>query len=238
MAANPPRAPRQGIFSAWRDYFLPPPVEPVEIPVVPQNNKPLTKEETSRLRREQAKAIDKYFDEELDKKNFDELNNKNRSLQWMPDITPQDPLWQRTRAYYAHLLKNERISEVLDDHFEEIQKILINPQAWSNEVQEVRDQQSREYYENLSPGGAFEGQLDNLATKMTMIHFGLPVAPMTLNNIMVLTPDWADSEDDGEDPPPSPPRQQRIIYSEKPLEFLDSYIERAFGYQIIRRALP
>ncbi|ESZ91095.1 hypothetical protein SBOR_8528 [Sclerotinia borealis F-4128] len=225
----------RGLFASLRDYFLPPPIEPVNIPVVLKNGRPLTEEETAEIRRGQAKAIDKYFDEELDKENYDELNNKSRSLQWMPDITPQDPLWQRTRAYYAQLLKTEKISDVLDDHFEEIQKILINPQAWSNEVQAVRDQQSRDYYENIGPTGPFDGQLDNLATKMTMVHFGLPVAPMTLNNIMILTPDWKDSEDDEEDPAPSPPRQQRIIYSEKPLEFLDSYLERAFGYQIIRR---
>ncbi|KAF7893389.1 uncharacterized protein EAF02_000927 [Botrytis sinoallii] len=192
-------------------------------------------EEVAQLRREQAKAIDKYFDEELDKKNYDEINNKSRSLQWMPDIRPADRLWRQTRAYYAELIKSERISDVLDDNYEEMQKILINPQAWSVEVQAVRDEQSKEYYENIGPGGRFEGQLDNLATKMTMVHFGLPVAPMTLNNIMVLTPDWKDDADDEEDPAPSPPRTQRIIYSEKPLEFLDSYIERSFGYQIIRR---
>lgn len=237
MATIPPGQPRRGILSIFRDYFLPPPIEPVEVAVVPQNARPLSDQETAHLRREQAKAIDRYFDEELDKKNYDEMNNKSRSLQWMPDIHPKDPLWVKTRAYYAQLLKSEKISDVLDDHLEEIQKILINPQAWSNEVQAVRDQQSKEYYENIGPNGRFDGQLDNLATKMTMVHFGLPVAPMTLNNIMVLTPEWRDSEDDEEDPAPSPPRVQRIVYSEKPLEFLDSYLERAYGYQIIRRTL-
>ncbi|KAG4028190.1 hypothetical protein MFRU_023g00270 [Monilinia fructicola] len=235
MAAISPRQSPRGIFSTWKDYFLPPPVTPARVPLVPQNKRPLSEQEIARLRRQQAKAIDKYFDEEADKSNFDEINNKNRSLQWMPDITPQDPLWRRTRAFYAHLLKSERVSDVLDDNLEDIQKILINPQVWSNEVQAVRDQQSKEYYDNLSPGGVFDGELDNLATKMTMVHFGLPVAPMTLNNIMVLTPGWADTEDDEEDPIPTPPRQQRIIYSEKPLEFLDSYVERGFGYQIMRR---
>ncbi|KAJ8070160.1 hypothetical protein OCU04_000553 [Sclerotinia nivalis] len=235
MAATAPGQALRDMFSTLKDYFLPGPIEPVEVPVAPQNTRPLSEQEISQLRRDQANAIDKYFDEELDKKIFDELNNKSRSLQWMPDIDPESPLWQETRAYYAELLKSQKISDVLDDHFEEIQKILINPQAWSNEVQAVRDQQSREYYENIGPNGRFDGQLDNLATKMTMVHFGLPVAPMTLNNIMVLTPEWRDSEDDEEDPAPSPPRTQRIVYSEKPLEFLDSYLERAFGYQIIRR---
>ncbi|APA06833.1 hypothetical protein sscle_02g016030 [Sclerotinia sclerotiorum 1980 UF-70] len=235
MAGFPTGQALRDIFSSLKDYFLPQPIEPVEVPVAPRNTRPLSEPEISQLRREQANAIDKYFDGELDKKIFDELNNKSRSLQWMPDIDPESPLWQETRAYYAELLKSQKISDVLDDHFEEIQKILINPQAWSNEVQAVRDQQSRDYYENIGPNGRFDGQLDNLATKMTMVHFGLPVAPMTLNNIMVLTPEWRDSEDDEEDPAPSPPRTQRIVYSEKPLEFLDSYFERAFGYQIIRR---
>ncbi|KAM0132222.1 hypothetical protein ACHAO1_006979 [Botrytis cinerea] len=235
MATLSPRQSLGSIISALKDYFLPPPVEPVEVPVAPRNANPLSEQEVAQLRREHAKAIDKYFDEELDKKNYDEINNKSRSLQWMPDIRPEDRLWQQTRAYYAELLKSERISDILDDNYEEIQKILINPQAWSNEVQAVRDEQSREYYENIGPGGRFDGELDNLATKMAMVHFGLPVAPMTLNNIMVITPDWKDEEDDEEDPAPSPPRTQRIFYSEKPLEFLDSYIERSFGYQIIRR---
>ncbi|RAL62982.1 hypothetical protein DID88_004069 [Monilinia fructigena] len=185
MAAIPPRQSLRGMFSTWKDYFLPPPIIPVHVPVVPQKNKPLSEQEIARLRRQQAKAIDKYFDEELDKSNFDEI---------------------KTRI-----------------------------ESWSNEVQAVRDQQSKEYYDNLSPGGAFDGELDNLATKVTMVHFGLPVAPMTLNNIMILTPEWADTEDDEEDPIATLPRQQRIIYSEKPLEFLDSYIERGFGYQIMRR---
>ncbi|KAF7929234.1 uncharacterized protein EAE98_005153 [Botrytis deweyae] len=235
MAANGPLQTLRGIISDLREYFLPHPVEPVEVPIAPRNARPLSEQEVAQLRREQAKAIDKYFDEELDKKNYDEINNKSRSLQWMPDIRPADRLWRQTRAYYAELIKSERISDVLDENYEEMQKILINPQAWSVEVQAVRDEQSKEYYENIGPGGRFEGQLDNLATKMTMVHFGLPVAPMTLNNIMVLTPDWKDDADDEEDPAPSPPRTQRIIYSEKPLEFLDSYIERSFGYQIIRR---
>lgn len=238
MAAVGPIQTLRGIISTIREYFLPHPVEPVEVTVAPRNAKPLSEQEVAQLRREQAKAIDKYFDEELDKKNYDEINNKSRSLQWMPDIRCTDPLWRQTRAYYAELIKSERISDVLDDNYEEMQKILINPQAWSKEVQAVRDEQSKEYYENIGPGGRFDGQLDNLATKMTMVHFGLPVAPMTLNNIMVLTPDWKDEEDDEEDPAPSPPRTQRIIYSEKPLEFLDSYNERSFGYQIIRRSLP
>ncbi|KAK6613746.1 hypothetical protein H4I96_00067 [Botrytis cinerea] len=220
MATLSPRQSLGSIISALKDYFLPPPVEPVEVPVAPRNANPLSEQEVAQLRREHAKAIDKYFDEELDKKNYDEINNKSRSLQWMPDIRPEDRLWQQTRAYYAELLKSERISDILDDNYEEIQKILINPQAWSNEVQAV---------------DALTESSTILQQKMAMVHFGLSVAPMTLNNIMVITPDWKDEEDDEEDPAPSPPRTQRIFYSEKPLEFLDSYIERSFGYQIIRR---
>ncbi|PMD33796.1 hypothetical protein L207DRAFT_146337 [Hyaloscypha variabilis F] len=64
-----------------------------------------------------------------------------------------------------------------------------------------------------------------------MLHFGLPVAPMTLNNVFNAGKD----EDDLPDAEADLPRVQRIMFAEKPLEFLDLYHQRSYGFPMLRR---
>jgi hypothetical protein len=63
-----------------------------------------------------------------------------------------------------------------------------------------------------------------------MLHFGLPVEPLSLNNILNAGRDEIDPDDAPEDLP----KVQRIMYAEKPLEFLDLYHERSYGFPILR----
>jgi hypothetical protein len=63
-----------------------------------------------------------------------------------------------------------------------------------------------------------------------MLHFGLPVAPMTLNNVFNAGKD----EDDLPDAEADLPRVQRIMFAEKPLEFLDLYHQRSYGFPMLR----
>lgn len=94
----------------------------------------------------------------------------------------------------------------------------------------LQKKKAEEYKKNLAPGGTFAGEKDNLITKLTMLYFGLPIAPITHTNIL-------NASKDEEDPEPSPadlPRIQRIMFAEKPLEFLDLYHTRSYGFPAIR----
>ncbi|KAM3087837.1 hypothetical protein ACMFMG_001906 [Clarireedia jacksonii] len=218
-----------------KNYFMPLSIVPVHAPVAHINDTSLTSKEKAQLRYEQANALNRFFEQELDKENYDRYNHKRRHLQWMPDITPADPLWRATRSYIADLLKTERVADTIDEHYEEHQKVLINPQGWSREIQVIGDDESREYYSNLAPGGTFFGELDNVATKLTMVHFGLPVAPIMTNDRMMLGTVAEDTKDELAASSSPSIRQQDNPLPETSSESLDSCDLRSYGRQTMSR---
>jgi len=66
-----------------------------------------------------------------------------------------------------------------------------------------------------------------------MLHFG----PSCRTNDTQYILRAGHDENDPEDAPEEVPRVQRIMYAEKPLEFLDKYHERSHGHPMLRSKL-
>ena len=178
-----------------------------------------------------AKAVDDYFADKQEKDAEAALRNPQRKLKWDIDIKPTDVEYQTIRAEIHEKLEHSRVVDVLNEYFEEAQILLIQPMVRDSIVLKIQKQNGERYREALAPGGAFHGQKDNMTTKLAMLHFGLPVEAITYNNVLNA---GVRDEDDEEDTLEDFPSIQRINNSEKPLEFLDSYDERSYGYPMPR----
>lgn len=162
------------------------------------------------------------------------LRDPKRKLAWKPDISPDDDDWKEFFDKMNGELREYSVLKVLDDSFEEGQKVMILPPSSDGAIIEIQEENTKQYKESLTEGGKFHGKAhDNMTTKLTMLHFGLPVEPMSRNNIFRAGrfPD----EDDPPDEDLGPERYERIYYASKPLDFLDTYWERSYGHKIIRR---
>ncbi|KAH7400196.1 hypothetical protein BKA64DRAFT_707882 [Cadophora sp. MPI-SDFR-AT-0126] len=157
-----------------------------------------------------------------------------------PDIEETDQAWVEKRNEVVRILQGEK-SIVLDalrnlgikaNSFEELQLIPPNTQGL---VLEMQKENTVLYKQALGADGRFRNTHDNLATKLAMLHFGLPIEPMTYVNVLNCA---KDKGDDPEDDEMEIPRVQRILWSEKPLEFLDCYHERSYGFPMLRRPKP
>jgi hypothetical protein len=163
------------------------------------------------------------------------LNDSSRKMKWRPEITANDVEYIEQEKLFIDLLssKTRSVTSVLDEHFEEAQILKLTPSKETGSISKLQEGETKEYHKLLSEGGAFYGRGDNLTTKLTMLKFGFPVAPMTKTNIHFRGREELD--DDPLDEPEPQPRYQKIQYSEKPLEFLDSYSERSYGYPTLCR---
>jgi len=152
------------------------------------------------------------------------------------DIDPNERSgkWENKRKYFREELRRPKktVLDVVDENLLEEHKLYLLPPPQNNEILKTQNEHTQLYKESLASGGRFSGQKDNLATKLTMLFFGWPIEPITLNNISNSAKD--EDEHDPPDDEVPPPRIQRIIYAEKPLEFLDKYNERSYGFPILR----
>jgi len=196
-----------------------------EAPAAP----PLSALETQRR---VAQAIDERFAVIEEQRADAALKDPSRKLQWNIEIKPTDDDYKTIRAKLQNELREESVLTVVTKYFEDAQRLLIQPPPRDGIVLKIQRQNGEEYRKALAVGGTFEGEKNNLTTKLAMLYFGLPVEAMTLNNILNA---GVKDEDDEEDTPDDLPRVQRILYSEKPLQFLDEYHERAWGFPILRR---
>lgn len=180
-----------------------------------------------------ANRIDEEHFAHQAKEADDRLRAPDRKLDWQPDIGPDNEAWKEYFDFINGELGNNSILTVLDTHFEEGQKYIILPPGPDGPLLEIQRDNTEQYKASLKAGGTFHGVHDNMTTKMTMLHFGLPVEPMSRNNIFRAGqhPD----EDDEPDEDMGPDRYQRIYYASKPLEFLDTYWERGIGNPLLRR---
>lgn len=197
---------------------------------------PLTPAQRQDIMRAQARAIDEQFEEQDACEILRTVSSNEgdfRGLVFEPDITPNDPRWVRIHQMFQNDLTTKAISTVLDDNFEDWQKSLILPPERSEAIVEVQAR-NKIKYDDLRSDPQFGVTQNNAILKLTMAHFGLPVEPFTMNNVMNAGTD----ADDEADPDPEPPRVQRIIYAEKPLEFLDSYHKRSHGFPMLRSTSP
>lgn len=179
-----------------------------------------------------ARKIDEISKTRENQQLDENLLSPKRKFEYKPDIEPDDDAWQAKRVYFRDRLQKVSVQTVLDEDLEEAQTLYIQPPMINGEILVVQNEHTKDYQAALSKSGRFHGIPDNLATKFTMLHFGLPVAPLTLNNILRCSK--PEDDDDPEDPPEDLPKYQRIMYAEKPLEFLDEYHERSHGYPILR----
>lgn len=133
-----------------------------------------------------------------------------------PDIGPNDPKWQEMLSYFNTLMSDSLrpLNELLRDHFtqHEIRKFLPTidePFAkWQQEDSELfrRTLETR-----------FKGVVPTLAVKLTMLYFGLPIAPMKFGRNQAVTSAEVD------DP------MEEVFIEKDPLSFLDGYKERTYG---------
>lgn len=162
------------------------------------------------------------------------LRDPKRKLVWRPDITADDDEWMKFFEMINGELGKHSVLTILDKYFEEGQKFMILPPGPDGAIGEIQEEHTKQYKKSLAVGGEFYGKAqDNMTTKLTMLHFGLPVEHMSRNNIF--RAGRFPNEDDPPDEDIGPDRYERIYYATKPLEFLDNYWQRGFGHPILRR---
>ncbi|KAG4441738.1 hypothetical protein IFR05_002781 [Cadophora sp. M221] len=153
-----------------------------------------------------------------------------------PDIKPTDVEWIEKREEVVALLQDNKKSVLrllgeLGIENRNFKALQLLPSKYDDLALELQKENTELYKKAIGPGGRFEQINDNLATKLTMLQFELPIKPMTLKNVENCEKDINDPPDDEMEPA----RVQRIIYSEKALQFLDCYHERSFGFPMLRR---
>jgi hypothetical protein len=191
-----------------------------------------------------ADVIDEHKEKREVKMEEDVSNDPENMLRFKPNIHPSDPAWEGVEEYFNWILQYERkenpdapkVYRVLEDELLESQLLLAIPAINDGYRAKIQDENTEKYHEALRT--TFQGKPDNLITKLTMLCFGLPIAPLTLANVKFaggLEDVPAESEDiekghDGQ-------IVERIMWSERPLEFLDYYNERSYGYPMVRSEL-
>jgi hypothetical protein len=175
---------------------------------------------------------------EMDEKASSDPENK---LRHKPNILPDDPAWEGVEEYFKWILKEERTTnqrprtlKVIEEELERSQALIAIPAMNSGYRAKIQDENTEKYRKALRT--TFRGKPDNLATKLTMLCFGLPIEPLTLANVNFAGGPKDVPAKDGEDEPKGE-IVERIEWSEKPLQFLDSYNERSYGYPMIRSEL-
>ncbi|XMA12019.1 hypothetical protein WAI453_004810 [Rhynchosporium graminicola] len=194
---------------------------------------PPTAQQREEYHRRIARIVDENYEVLNAKRLLAEMDETNDPFD--PDILPNHLKWIAKRTEVVTLLQDplQSINLVLktfDIDENNFKALLLFPPRTDDIVLAIQKEHTELYYAAMGPGGAFEGVNDNLATKITMLYFGLPIEPLTYHNVINCELDQNDSPDDE----PEAPRVQRIIYSEKALEFLDSYHERSFGFPMLR----
>lgn len=222
------------------------------------------------------KSLADHIDDEIAAKRLQEMRANSqrhismKNLHMMPTVSPTDKAWTDTYAYYTRILKrynhdtdrSKSLMAIIDANFTAIQKSLVLPTMYVNsEFDQILSSNETRYDCAFIKGGRFEGIPKNLIAKFTMLHFGLPVAPLGMNEVI-----WAsDTEPDIEPatglvkkndnnldqvkPKWSPQESvwpddvvdvteytQKVLWALKPLEFLDTYYERFCGYPGLRGA--
>lgn len=191
--------------------------------------RPLLKMSIDEVRREHFAKIDE-----------EAANDPENLLRHKPSITPSDPDWQGVEEYFKWILDKERerysqyqVYSIISEEFLKSQQLLLIPAGNSSHRAMIQKDNAKRYEKFLQT--TFKDKEDNLTTKLTMLCFGLPIAPLTHTNIK-----YAGGPHDRlgtvreSNPNDKAPAVERIIWPERSLEFLDHYNERSYGYPILR----
>lgn len=203
--------------------------------IVPATNlgQPAAELGPTEIARIQRDAIDASYFAELERKAVKAIKDPKRKLICRLSISQNDEEWITQREKFRELIASTSIRAVLETEFEPAQKSLFIPSLVDGPLLEVQLQNAKQYKNLFKQGARFHGTPDNMLTKLTMLKFGLPIEALTEMNL-----NRCDNRIDEDDPPDNPgpnPPFERILYSQRPLEFLDMYNERSFGYPIMRR---
>jgi hypothetical protein len=207
-----------------------------------QHERTLAENELAECPKPVADVIDEYKEEQQAKMDEEASNDPENMLRFKPKILPSDPAWEGVEEYFKWNLHWEReenpdaphVHRVLRDELVESQQLLAILAANSGYRAKIQDENTEKYHEALRT--TFQGKPDNLVTKLTMVCFGLPIEPLTMANVKFAGGLEDVPAEDSEDIEKGLEGQiiERIVWSEKPLEFLDYYNERSYGYPMIR----
>jgi hypothetical protein len=191
----------------------------------------------------QAELITQLIEEQRAQADEDAAKDPTNKLRRNPDIKPTDADWLGVYRHFSQTLDRNNWKEephvpllrIIEDEFLESQKLLLIPAADSSLRAKTQEEGSMKYAEAVKT--SFTGYGDDMILKFTIFRFGLPIEPLTYENVMHA------GTADGE---PKPERKRaddngmsvhRITYTEKPLDFLSYYDERSHGYPMIRSML-
>ncbi len=210
-----------------------------------QEEAALAKQEYVASPRPISELLDDYEAKEEAKMDEDASNDPENMLRFKPHILPSDPAWEGVEEYFKWILQFEReesqeapqIYKVLQDEFLESQLLLAIPATNSGYRAKIQDENTERYHEALRT--TFRGKPNNLATKLTMLCFGLPIEPLTATNVKFAggLEDVRAEDDETAENQNGGQMIERIMWSERPLEFLDYYNQRSYGYPMIRSGL-
>lgn len=193
----------------------------------------------SELRRQQvrmADMIDAQFVEQRQQRAEQSLmNNPKRKINFNVGIKPGDQEWVMFQdRLKTAFLKDFSLKEIMNIYFEEGQQLEFIPPMQPGVILDCQAKNASEYHNLLENDLRFQGLPDNLLTKLTFLHFGLPVAALTLKNLRQrLDSSYGlDTADDDEELPTA----QEVLSTERQLDFLDVYNERSYGYKISSRS--
>lgn len=198
----------------------------------------------------QYKALKEQFDEDIKSgdrrirppKIFDgqvqDLENQ---------IDPKSAEFNKELNHYCQALRaipdDKSLFKWMEEQFS-AERVLLLDASIHDGLREIQDEQ-KELYRELLRTDAFREFKSNTVLKFTMAYFGLPVQPLTLKDgkearkgehpktglrdANAFDKNGDDEEDDGMF------GSKVVWYSEKPLEFLDTYHERNLGYPMLRK---
>jgi hypothetical protein len=193
-----------------------------------------------------ADSIDKMAQERERQEVLRLREDRGQQLRRWPDIDNEHPEWLYTWGRLRDELKDFHANKDSGSVFTFLQRLflkeqirMLTPSCDDAYLTKMQQEHTEEYTRALG-SASFQGTPNNLLTKLTMVHFGLPIAPVTLKNIKNIgrMPDEeyeADEADEVDDNLDTAFRTEKIAYAEKPLEFLNCYDDRSYGYPILRR---
>jgi hypothetical protein len=91
-------------------------------------------------------------------------------------VSPSDSHWVEKHKFFTERLKSDTpIKDIVRKNFTYHESRMLMPSDRSD-VKELQDANTQRYEALLND--RFKGYEDSLATKLTMMYFGLPIAPM------------------------------------------------------------
>jgi hypothetical protein len=156
-----------------------------------------------------------------------------------PGIKPTERDWLDVYGYFEGMLKRSNredgprapLLRIIEDEFLEPQKLLLLPVADSPLWAKAQEENSKKYAEALKT--TFSGYVSNAVLKFTMLRFGLPIEPLTCENVM-----HAGTANDrpGQDRETAGTGMsaQGLTCAEKPLDSLSRFNERSCGHSVTK----